>query len=141
MIKVKEAVLSQFNYCRMIAENIIEHGASEEIIKYVKKFAEIESPMTGEIDVAWIRINWGDIYIFIYMDEDAWRKNGTINLTGKMCYQFDPCVAYGAELIDTESISEFMEKLDELTEEEILKHHYVEDYSDDVPKAYIPYNS
>lgn len=58
------------------------------IQEYVKQFAQIESPVADGTDVDWIRINWGDIYIFLY-------DNGSIR------YQLDPHNGYGNELIDT----------------------------------------
>ena len=86
---LKANLIKQFNYCNAIANDIIEHNKSKEIQEYAKQFAEIESPLVGGTDADWIRINWGDIYIFLC-------DNGS---TG---YQVDPLGGtYGSELIDT----------------------------------------
>ena len=63
---LKANLIKQFNYCNAIANDIIEHNKSKEIQEYAKQFAEIESPLVGGTDADWIRINWGDIYIFLY---------------------------------------------------------------------------
>ncbi len=84
---LKANLIKQFNYCNAIANDIIEHNKSKEIQEYAKQFAEIESPLVGGTDANWIRINWGDIYIFLC-------DNGSVG------YQVDPLGAYGSELID-----------------------------------------
>lgn len=84
---LKENLVKQFRYCNAIANDIVEHNKSKEIQEYAKQFAEIESPLVGGTDADWIRINWGDIYIFLC-------DNGSIG------YQVDPLGAYGSELID-----------------------------------------
>lgn len=85
---LKANLIKQFNYCNAIANDIIEHNKSKEIQEYAKQFAEIESPLVGGTGADWIRINWGDIYIFLC-------DNGSIG------YQVDPLASYyGNELID-----------------------------------------
>ena len=76
MEKAKGAIIEQLNYCKAIAEDIIKNNASMEILQHAKKFAEIESPMNGETEAAWVRICWGDIYIFLRFDEAAWDVTG-----------------------------------------------------------------
>ena len=56
MEKAKKAIIEQLNYCKAIAEDITKNNASMEILQHAKKFAEIESPMTGETEAAWVRI-------------------------------------------------------------------------------------
>ena len=87
MSKLKVNLIKQFNYCNAIAEDILQNNKSKEIQEYTKKFAEIESPLVGGTDADWIRINWGDIYIFL-------SDNGDVG------YQVDPLAEYGGELID-----------------------------------------
>ena len=87
-VSLKEWLMMQFNYCNAIASDISEHNKSKEIQEYTKQFAEIESPLVGGTDEKWIRINWGDIYIYLYDD-------------GSIRYQLDPLGGYGSELIDT----------------------------------------
>lgn len=50
MEKAKGTIIEQLNYCKEIAEDIIKNNASMEILQHAKKFAEIESPMTGEME-------------------------------------------------------------------------------------------
>lgn len=129
MITLKEAIIKQFKYCKAIAKDILQNEKSKEIQEYAMKYANIESPLVGGTEAEWIRINWGDIYIFLHDN-------------GKIDYQLDPIGAYGAELIDVHSEEEFLKLFDELSEEEILKHHYVfnknSDYSQDCPQEYLP---
>mgnify|MGYP000009477334 FL=1 len=83
----KASLIKQFNYCNAIATDILDNNKSKEIQEYAKKFAEIESPLVGGTEAEWIRINWGDIYIFLCDD-------------GNIRYQVDPLGKYGGELID-----------------------------------------
>lgn len=140
MVETKEAIVTQLYYCKAIADDIIKHNATDDIIAYAKKWAEIESPMTGETNAPWIRINWGDIYAFILLNVDSYYNDGIIKFID-MEYQLDPYGAYGAELIVAYDIYDFMDKLDRLTEDEILEVHYAEDYSQDIPRPYRPYES
>lgn len=87
MKSLKEKLIKQFNFCNAIADDIVANNKSREIQKYAKKFAEIESPVMGGTDADWIRINFGDIYIFLC-------DNGDVG------YQVDPLGGYGGELID-----------------------------------------
>lgn len=81
------SLIKQFNHCNAIAADILDNNKSKEIQEYAKKFAEIESPLVGGTEAEWIRINWGDIYIFLCDD-------------GNIRYQVDPLGEYGDELID-----------------------------------------
>ena len=85
--KNRENLVRQFNYCNAIVKDIIKHNRSKEVQEYAKGFAEIESPIVGGTDADWIRIHWGDIYIFLHND-------------GKIDYQVDPLDEYGGELIE-----------------------------------------
>ena len=132
MMTLKEATVKQFEYCKAIAEDILANGKSKEVQEYAKKYAEIESPLVGGTDAEWIRINWGDIYIFLH-------DNGNIN------YQLDPHGEYGGELIDVQNEKEFWELFDKFSEDELVEHHYTfnedGDYSEDCPKEYLPIKS
>lgn len=132
MLNLKEVIRKQFDYCNAIAEDIFANGKSKDVQEYAKQFAEIESPLVGGTDADWIRINWGDIYIFMHDDGTFW-------------YQLDGLGEYNGELIDSRSISEFMYELEKVTEEEILNHSYMEsdngDYSKYAPKKYAVYES
>lgn len=129
-MNIKEVIKRQFGYCNAIAEDILANGKTKEAQEYAQQFAEIESPLVGGTDAEWIRINWGDIYIFLHDDESSW-------------YQLDGLGEYGGELINAESVSEFMSKLEKVTDEEILDHSYMEnnngDYSEYAPKGYFPF--
>ena len=78
---LKNNLVKQFYYCNAIANDIIKHNKSKEIQEYAKQFAEIESPLVGGTYADWIRINWGDIYIFLCDD-------------GHIGYQVDPLGEY-----------------------------------------------
>lgn len=139
MSNIKEVIFKQLNYCNAIAVDIIKNNASEEVINHAKKWVQVESPITGETDAPWIRVNYGDIYVFANLDEAELMKNN-IKFTGQMRYQLDGLGEYGAELIDVNSIQDFKEKLTGLTEKEIIEQHYVfqenGDYSADAPQEY-----
>ena len=111
---LKANLIKQFNYCNAIANDIIEHNKSKEIQEYAKQFAEIESPLVGGTGADWIRINWGDIYIFLC-------DNGSIG------YQVDPLASYyGNELIDIDCNNEEIElRITEI--EAILDNELYED--------------
>ena len=85
--KNRENLISQFKYCNAIVEDIIKYNKSKEVQEYTQGFAEIESSIVGGTDADWIRIHWGDIYIFLHND-------------GKINYQVDPLGEYGGELIE-----------------------------------------
>lgn len=129
-MNLKEVIKKQFDYCNAIAEDIIANGKSKEVQEYAQKYAEIESPLVGGTEAEWIRINWGDIYIFIHDDGTFW-------------YQLDGLGEYNGELIDAESVSAFMTALEKVTDEEILDHSYMEgdngDYSEYAPGEYVAY--
>lgn len=123
MKEIKEFILERFNYCRAIADDIIRHSACTGVLNHARKFATIETPMSGETDAAWIRVEFDDIFIFVHLDEEAYGDNDKIVLTGKMTYQLDPECAYGAELIDVSSVEEFFEKLEAADSDEIVRHY------------------
>ena len=127
---LKENLIKQFNYCNAIAEDIIKHNKSKEIQEYAKQFAEIESPLVGGTDAEWIRINWGDIYIFLCDNGSTW-------------YQVDPLGEYGSELIDMWNVSEdyFVKEILSLEAAPIVRNGIVFFESDDSvcePPIYMP---
>lgn len=121
---IKEMVIKQFNYCNAIATDIIANNKSKEVQEYAKQYAEIESPLVGGTNADWIRINWGDIYIFLH-------DNGSIE------YQLDPIGEYGGELIDVYgSLAEFIQEIDLLDEDKIQdKFNY---WIECIPEERIP---
>lgn len=123
---LKEMIIKQLNHCNAIATDIIVNGKSKEVQEYAKQYAEIESPLVGGTDAEWIRINWGDIYIFLH-------DNGDIQ------YQLDPFGAYGAELIDVcGSLTEFIHEIDLFDEDEIQDKYYESDWYNGNPEEGIP---
>ena len=127
---LKDNLIKQFNYCKAIASDIIEHNKSKEIQEYAKQFAEIESPLVGGTDVDWIRINWGDIYIFLC-------DNGNVG------YQVDPRGVYGSELIDMWNCTEedFVKEILSLETVPIVRNGIIffeTEESADEPPMYIP---
>lgn len=141
MEKIKNQIMSDLHYCIDIANDIVANNCSPEILKYAKEFAEIESPMTDETDAPWVRINWCGVYVFVHFDEDAYFNEGKIEFIGERWYQLDFEGSYGAEIIDTDSYSTFVEELSNISEEElirILQTWYVlpDDYC--IKSKYIP---
>ena len=127
---LKDNLVKQFYYCNAIANDIIKHNKSKEIQEYAKQFAEIESPLVGGTDVDWIRINWGDIYIFLYDD-------------GSIGYQVDPLGVYGNELIDMWNCTEndFVKEIFSLEPAPIVRNgitFFETEESADEPPTYIP---
>lgn len=73
---------AQLNLCNEIAKDIIKHGASKEICKYADGFATIESPYgTSGCDYGndFIRINFGEAYAYISINEDNSLMNNKID--------------------------------------------------------------
>lgn len=143
---IKEAMIKQFEYCYSIAQDIIKNEGIDVkgVIEHAKKYAEIESPMTGETDACWIRISYGEIYLFIHFHEPTYRKTGCVTFVNKISYQLDTIGAYGAELIDEDDALEFIKKLAIMDEEKILENYYElstnGDYFKDIPSIqYKPY--
>lgn len=124
------SLIKQFNYCNAIAADILDNNKSKEIQEYAKKFAEIESPLVGGTEAEWIRINWGDIYIFLCDD-------------GNIRYQVDPLGEYGGELIDMWNCEreDFIKAILSLEEPPIIRNGVtLYESSDPVeePDLYIP---
>lgn len=122
---LEEVIKRQFNYCNAIAEDILANGKTKEVQEYAQQFAEIESSNTEGI-----RIHFGDVYVFLFEDRT-------------FRYLLNGLGEYDAEIIDTKSISGFMNELEKITDEEILAHSYMEsddgDYSQYAPKEYIAF--
>ncbi len=132
-MSLKENLVKQFNYCNAIASDIISNGKTKEIQEYAKQFAEIESPLIGGTDAEWIRINWGDIYIFLCDD-------------GKIGYQVDPIGSYGGELIDMWGCSkeDFIKEILSLENAPIIRDgftYFETEESVDEPPMYVPMKS
>ena len=111
-MNLKNVILEQLNYCNEIVKDILKYDKSKEIQLYAKQYAEVESPLIGGTEADWIRINFGDIYIFLH-------DNGEIQ------YQLDPIGNYGEELIDIYgSLNDFIEEIQRLDEEKIKDDYY-----------------
>ena len=123
---LREATIKQFEYCKAIVEDIIANGKSLDIIKYTKQFAQIESPMTGETQANWIRIQFSNIYIFLHDDGETW-------------YQLDFAHAYGGELIDAYSEEDFFYVFNQYSEEELVEIFKKTSEFDewDIPSEYV----
>lgn len=129
-MNLKDVIKRQLEFCNAIAQDIIANEKSKEVQEYAQKFAEIESSLVGGTEAKWIRINWGDVYIFIHDDGSFW-------------YHLDGLGEYGSELIEAGSVAEFLDKLEKVTDAEVLGHSYMEaddgDYSEYVPEEYVAY--
>lgn len=109
--------------CYSIAEDILKNGRSLEVQRYAQGYVEIESPMVGGTDADWIRINFGDVYVFLHDD-------GTVG------FDLDPYAAYGAELISVNDLSVDEFKL--LVAEYVTKNGYEWELGDEIPE-YVPF--
>ena len=138
MKNLKDVIVAQFDYCNDIIKDIMQNNASLEVINHAKKYAEVETPMTGETHCCHVRVCYGDIYVFAYFDEDTYNNANMISFNGKFCYDLDGLGQYGGEVISTNSIIDFFDKLEKLSDEEILECSYMEssdgDYSKYLPK-------
>ena len=139
MEEIKAYIKERMDYCNAIAKDVIQHKACEGVLKHAKKFATIESPVTGEIDAAWVRIEFDDIYIFVFLNEDEYYDNGKVVLSGEVSYQLDPNCAYGGELIDVNSIDVFFEKLASLDAKKLEGEYGNYAEADIRPGAYVEY--
>lgn len=139
MKDIKQLITERLEYCNAIAQDIIQHKACEGVIQHAKKYATIQSPMTGEIDAAWVRIEFDDIYIFVFLNEDEYYGNGKVLLSGEISYQLDPACAYGAELIDAHTTEEFYEKLNTMKSSALMRLYGAYAEADIRPGAYANY--
>ena len=140
---IKGVIRKQFEFCNLIAEDIILHNASGDIISYVKKWADIEIQMSGKTDASWIRVNFGEIYIYVGLDEDAF-VNGKIKVSDNIKYVLDDGDA--GSLIFTNSVRDFLTKLENLLSNKIEESFWDIGvgsdcgYFGDTPPKYIPFN-
>lgn len=74
---------------------------------------ELESPENGKTEASWVRLQYGDCFLFMYRN-DRFKKRRE--------YQFDPYCEYGAEVIVADTIEQFTEALQNLTD--IEKKYY-----------------
>ena len=116
-------LLAAINYCAAIAQDIIENNKSKEIQEYAKKYAEIESPLAGGTEADWIRINWGDIYVFLHDD-------------GDVRYDLDPYGAYGAEIISITGVG--INEFKQMVIDYIAENGYEFEVGNKIP-MYIPF--
>lgn len=140
MEDIKKLITERLEYCNAIAQDIIRHKACEGVIQHAKKYATIQSPMTGETDAAWVRIEFDDIYIFVFLNEDEYYGNGKVLLSGEISYQLDPACAYGAELIDVHTTEEFYEKLSTMKSAALRRLYGAYSEADIRPGVYTNYS-
>ena len=139
-LTLREVIMKQFELCKAITADIIKHKAEEGMLYYARTYAEIESFLTGETDAPWIRINYGDIYIFIDVDEEIFNKENRIKIR-KIRYQLDGCAGYGGEIIKAESVADFLVQLENLSDEELLNQHVYPDEDEAEVPEYIDYDT
>ena len=100
-------ILRQIHILDEAAEYIIENNKNYESQidithkRYDGFMIEIESKELG-IDVDWIRLYYGDCYMYLYEN-------------GKRLYEYDPYSEAGGEIIVTDNLSDFESKVKELT--------------------------
>ena len=81
MVDMRIIWKAQLDLCKAIADDIIKHNASKEVCEYADGFAQIESPYDtrgGWYGNDFIRVNFGEAYCYIDIDEDN-KPIGTIN--------------------------------------------------------------
>lgn len=66
MIDMREIYKEQLRFVKEIAEDIVKHNASPEVIEHAKEYAHLENEY-GEF---W-RVNWGEAYAYVDIDEDG----------------------------------------------------------------------
>lgn len=131
---VKEIVLLELDHSLSILDDIVKNNKSIDVQGYAKAYADIESPVIGGTDAPWIRIQCGGVYIYDYLDSPEVR------------YQLDFQCGCGGELIDVYSIEDFLQELQKLSDEEIIKSdsdledewfngNFMEDWT---PVTYVP---
>lgn len=111
---IKELIIEEMNFLCLMRDILKAKGKSVGTINELRGMMhygyspEIESDITGETDAEWVRLNYGDCYLFILDDGTEW-------------YQYDPVGCYGAELIDVKSYDDFIKALSELDENLIVE--------------------
>ena len=126
---IKEAILKQLRHCELIRQDIVKNNNSLEVQKHAQKYAEIESLMVGGTYAEWIRINFECIYVFIHLDHTE--------------YQLDFEGAYGAEMITSKDLYEFVNKIEAMSNKELQEAYHEFScgglWEISIPKDYIPY--
>lgn len=126
MKEYKAVLIKQFEYLCEIVDDVINHGKSKEIQDYVnRKWATLESPLTGEMDEG-IRICYDCTWIYLFDDKGIF-------------YEIDPNEEWGGELLKESNCSqeEFIEKIKEM---ETDFFDSSDEFPPVVPRKYVPYN-
>lgn len=142
-LTLREIILKQFELCKTVAGDIIRHNAGEtdeDMLYYAKHYAQIESFITGETDCAWFRINYGDIYIYLDVNEKIFDKEDRIKFK-KIRYELNGCDGAGGEAIEAESVADFLVQLENLSDEELLAQHFYPDSDEDKVPEYMDYET
>lgn len=66
MVDMRIIYKEQLRFVKEIAEDIVRHNASIEVIKHAKEYAHLENEY-GEF---W-RVNWGEAYAYVDIDENG----------------------------------------------------------------------
>ena len=113
--EIKKQAIEDMSICIAARDYLLERGKSKEAIREIYgnkkmfgKYLEIEAEILGNTGADWIRLNVGDVYLFMLEDGTEW-------------YQLDPLSEYGAELIDVLTYDEFKKKLKEISDERLLE--------------------
>ena len=118
----KQNIIKHMNYCMEARQFLLENNKSKEAqmkikngaIKYGGFIMDLESPVAGGTEADWIRLNYDDVYLYLY-DECYPYDNGER-------YEYDPYGEAGAEIIIAESYDDFINQLNNITED--LEEHY-----------------
>lgn len=112
--EMREVFIKQVEFVGEIAEDILKHNCSEEVIEHVKGYAHVENEY-GEF---W-RVNWGGAYAYVDIDEDG-RALGSIWWNNE-----DIVGDSGLNYSDT------IAKIKAMTDEEIIKVSEAEYFEED----------
>lgn len=140
---LREIIIKQFELCEAIAGDIIRHNRNEvdeDMLYYAKRYAQIESFITGETDCAWFRINYGDIYIYLDVDEKIFNEEGRIEFR-RTRYELNGCDGAGGETIEAWSVVDFWGQFESLSDEELLAQHMYPDEDEDKIPEYMDYEA
>lgn len=96
MVDMRIIWKAQLDLCKAIAEDVLKHNANEGVCKYADEFATIESPYCtkgGYCGNSFIRINFGEAYCYVDVDEDniptgnVWWNNDEMGVKHDFSYE------------------------------------------------------
>lgn len=141
MVDMRIIWKAQLDFCKAIADDIVEHNASKKICKYADKFAMIESPYNtsgGYYGNDFIRINYGEAYCYLVVDDDnnltgdVWWNNDEMHIDNENNSEYDSSIST-LETMSIEDAYEYCPYIDCYEEYEGKEKEYAKSLE------YIPY--